>query len=140
MYISTTETAKKFNISKRRVQFLCKQNSIVGAIKVSGVWLIPDTATKPTDRRKKTIEEELEPIPSNTPEELISLQEACTILSISTATAKNWLRLGKLISSKEGTTFQKSYIQVPLLQTNLLRKLFLSLFLVRLWNFLLICL
>lgn len=108
MYISTTEAAKKFNISKRRVQFLCKQNDILGAIKVSGVWLIPDTATKPTDRRKKSLEEY--PIPSNEPEELISLQEACTILSISTATAKNWLRLGKLMAQEDGITFQKNYI------------------------------
>ena len=108
MYISTTEAAKKFNISKRRVQFLCKQNDILGAIKVSGVWLIPDNAIKPTDRRKKIIEDY--PIPSNIPDEPISLQEACNILSISTATAKNWLRLGKLIATEDGTTFQKSYI------------------------------
>ena len=108
MYISTTEAAKKFNISQRRVQFLCKQNDILGAIKVSGVWLIPDNAIKPTDRRKKIIDDY--PIPSNIPDELISLQEACNILSISTATAKNWLRLGKLISKEDGTTFQKNYI------------------------------
>lgn len=108
MYISTIEAAKKFNISQRRVQFLCKQNDILGAIKISGVWLIPDNALKPTDRRKKILEEY--PIPSNTPDELISLQETCTILSISTATAKNWLRLGKLISEKDGITFQKNYI------------------------------
>ena len=108
MYISTTEAAKKFNISKRRVQFLCKQNAIPGAIRVSGVWLIPDTATKPIDRRKKRIEES--PTPSDTPGELISLQEACDILSISTATAKNWLRLGKLVSSENETTFEKNYI------------------------------
>ncbi len=108
MYISTTQAAKKFNISKRRVQFLCKQNDILGAIKVSGVWLIPDNALKPTDRRKKIIEDYS--IPSDVPNELISLQEACRILSISTATAKNWLRLGKLIATEDGTTFQKSYI------------------------------
>ena len=108
MYISTTEAAKKFNISKRRVQFLCKQNDIVGAVKVSGVWLIPDNAIKPTDRRKKIIEDY--PVPSNVPDEPISLQEACHILSISTATAKNWLRLGKLIANEDGTTFQKNYI------------------------------
>lgn len=108
MYISTTEAAKKFNISKRRVQFLCKQNAISGAIRVSGVWLIPDTATKPMDRRKKRNEEY--PTPSDTPGELISLQEACDILSISTATAKNWLRLGKLVSSENETTFEKNYI------------------------------
>ena len=108
MYISTTQAAKKFNISKRRVQFLCKQNDILGAVKVSGVWLIPDNALKPTDRRKKIIEDS--PIPSDVPDEPISLQEACNILSISTATAKNWLRLGKLIANEDGTTFQKNYI------------------------------
>ena len=44
MYISVSDAATKFNISKRRVQLLCEQGRISGANMVSGVWLIPETA------------------------------------------------------------------------------------------------
>ena len=53
MYISVNDAASKFNISKRRVQVLCEQGRIDGANMVSGVWLIPDTASKPIDGRRK---------------------------------------------------------------------------------------
>ena len=55
MYISVNDAASKFNISKRRVQVLCEQGRIDGANMVSGVWLIPDTASKPIDGRRKHI-------------------------------------------------------------------------------------
>lgn len=44
-------------------------------------------------------------------EEQLSLLEICEILSISTATARNWLRLGRLESLDDGAHFSKSYIQ-----------------------------
>ena len=53
MYISVSDAAEKFNISKRRVQILCEQGRIEGANRMSGVWLIPTNAQKPTDARKK---------------------------------------------------------------------------------------
>ena len=56
MYISVSDAATKFNISKRRVQLLCEQGRISGAIMVSGVWLIPETASKPVDGRRKLID------------------------------------------------------------------------------------
>lgn len=46
----------------------------------------------------------------HTTEEPLSLSEICEILSISAATARNWLRLGKLKSLDEGAHFDKSYI------------------------------
>ena len=58
MYISVSDAAEKFNISKRRVQLLCEQGRIEGANRMSGVWLIPTNAQKPTDaRRKSTVPE-----------------------------------------------------------------------------------
>ena len=57
MYISVNEAATKFNISKRRVQTLCEQGRIDGANIVDGAWLIPDTAPKPFDRRRKVTDE-----------------------------------------------------------------------------------
>lgn len=53
MYISVSDAAEKFNISKRRVQILCEQGRIEGANRMSGVWLIPTNAPKPADARRK---------------------------------------------------------------------------------------
>ena len=46
-YISVLETAVRWNVSQRRIQVLCNENRIKGAIKQSGVWLIPYGAKKP---------------------------------------------------------------------------------------------
>lgn len=46
-YISVLETAERWNVSQRRIQILCHENRIKGAIKQSGVWLIPYGAKKP---------------------------------------------------------------------------------------------
>lgn len=37
MYISVSDAATKFNISRRRVQFLCEQGRISGANMIDGV-------------------------------------------------------------------------------------------------------
>ena len=47
-YLTTNETAKLWKISNRRVQILASQGRIKGALKKSGVWLIPDNTSKPT--------------------------------------------------------------------------------------------
>ena len=114
MFISVSDAAEKFNISKRRVQVLCEQGRIEGANMVSGVWLIPTDAPKPEDARirKKKNADQLSlfdnfEFNSN---ESISLNEVCDVLSISTATAKNWIRLGKLNSLDDGKNFSKDYI------------------------------
>lgn len=115
MYISVSEAAEKFNISKRRVQILCEQGRIEGANRVSGVWLIPTDAQKPIDARRK----------SNVPENQLSLfddlykiedekltvAQVCNLLSISKATVKNWVRLGKLQMDSDCETFDKTYIE-----------------------------
>ena len=95
MYISVNDAATKFNISKRRVQLLCEQGRISGANMVSGVWLIPETAPKPVDGRKKRIDDSQLSFFDVTQKGL-TVDDVCKTLSISKATAKNWIRLGKI--------------------------------------------
>lgn len=115
MYISVSDAAEKFNISKRRVQLLCEQGRIEGASRMSGVWLIPTNAQKPTDaRRKSTLPESQLSLFDDfyrIDEEKISITQVCELLSISQATAKNWIRLGKLKIGSDGKTFDKKYIE-----------------------------
>ena len=115
MYISVSDAAEKFNISKRRVQLLCEQGRIEGASRMSGVWLIPTNAKKPTDaRRKGTMSESQLSLFDDLyriEEEKLSITQVCELLSISQATAKNWIRLGKLKIGSDGKTFDKKYIE-----------------------------
>ena len=52
-YLTTTEIAKIWQISSRRVAILCEQDRIEGAIKKGKMWLIPSDSAKPVDARKK---------------------------------------------------------------------------------------
>ena len=104
-YISVKETSKKFHLSERRIQKLCETNRIEGCKMVSGIWLIPATAIKPSDERM-----------TNSPKDsdYLSLKELCDILSISTATGRNWIKLGKLIpeyTDKRKPYFTKQYTE-----------------------------
>ena len=115
MYISVSDAAEKFNISKRRVQLLCEQGRIEGANRMSGVWLIPTNAQKPTDaRRKSTVPENQISLFDDLykiEEEKLSIAQVCELLSISQATVKNWVRLGKLKIESDSETFDKKYIE-----------------------------
>lgn len=53
-YLSIRQTAEKWGITKRRVQILCSQERIEGAIKVDSSWVIPSNAEKPKDKRIKS--------------------------------------------------------------------------------------
>lgn len=53
-YLSAAQTAEKWGISARRVQILCNEDRIPGAIHVGFVWAIPDDAEKPADARIKS--------------------------------------------------------------------------------------
>ena len=53
-YISIKETSKKWGISTRRTQILCKQNRIPGVFHVGKSWAIPENAEKPKDQRIKS--------------------------------------------------------------------------------------
>ena len=53
-YLSILETAKKWGISKRRIQVLCSENRIPGAMRIGNYWAIPEDAEKPKDARVKS--------------------------------------------------------------------------------------
>lgn len=53
-YLSITQTAEKWGITRRRVQILCKQDRIPGATKIGSYWAIPADAEKPKDERIKS--------------------------------------------------------------------------------------
>lgn len=50
-FITAAEAAAKWDITARRVQLYCAENRIPGAVKHSGIWLIPSDAIRP-DRVK----------------------------------------------------------------------------------------
>mgnify|MGYP002802202378 FL=1 len=53
-YLSVAQTAEKWGISTRRIQILCKEERIPGAMRIGSVWAIPDYADKPKDARVKS--------------------------------------------------------------------------------------
>lgn len=53
-YISTGETAKKWDVSERRIVQLCLDARIDGAKKVGRTWVIPNDIEKPNDARVKS--------------------------------------------------------------------------------------
>jgi AraC family transcriptional regulator len=55
-YIPVREASIKWDISIRRVQYLCTHNLIPGAIRLGKVWAIPKEAEKPRDGRNKPID------------------------------------------------------------------------------------
>ena len=102
--MSVKEAATKFGLSERRVQKLCELNRIDGAERISGVWIIPSDAEKPSDDRVSGIAEL---------EDVLSLAEVCSQLSVSLATGRNWVKLGKLVpSGMKGRSpyFERSYV------------------------------
>lgn len=47
-YMTVQEAAKKWGVTPRQVQILCKENRVVGATRMSRIWIIPEDAEKPT--------------------------------------------------------------------------------------------
>ena len=52
-YLTAAQTAEKWNISRRRVSKLCSEGRIEGAKLMGNVWLVPEDAKKPEDKRMK---------------------------------------------------------------------------------------
>ncbi|KUO74510.1 MAG: transposase [Clostridia bacterium BRH_c25] len=52
-YITAKEVAVKWGISQRRVQTLCEQGRVKGAVRLGWAWAIPRESDKPKDARKK---------------------------------------------------------------------------------------
>ena len=52
-YITAQEAADKWGITVRQVQILCKDQRIEGAERMGKIWVIPETAPKPTRNKAK---------------------------------------------------------------------------------------
>lgn len=99
---SVRETAKRYKVSERRVQQLCESGRIEGAQMISNVWLIPSSSKKPIDERLLFAHEDM-----------LSLADLCSELSISIATGRNWVKLGKLLPTetiRQRPFFSQDYI------------------------------
>ncbi len=64
-YITVNEAAEKWGVTKRRVQMLCNENRIKGALRFGPVWRIPSTAVLPNARKK--VETPKLPMPKKSP-------------------------------------------------------------------------
>ena len=53
-YMTIQEAARKWRISSRRIQVLCSENRINGAVKFGRQWAIPVETEKPLDARINT--------------------------------------------------------------------------------------
>lgn len=51
-YLTTSEFAEQWNITRRRVTKLCTEGRIEGAILKGNTWLIPADTKKPDDPRR----------------------------------------------------------------------------------------
>ena len=52
-WITPKQASEKWSITERRVETLCSNGQIEGAMRLSRIWLIPKTASKPIDGRTK---------------------------------------------------------------------------------------
>lgn len=54
-YMPISEAAKKWGISARRIQILCSEGRLEGAVRFGGkTWAIPTSVQKPSDARVKS--------------------------------------------------------------------------------------
>lgn len=53
-YLSVAQTAERWAISPRRIQILCCEERVPGAIRIGHSWAIPDDEPKPADARIKS--------------------------------------------------------------------------------------
>lgn len=59
--MSVKEAAKRWNLSERLVQKLCEEGRIEGVQRFGRSWMIPKTATKPNDLRRKGGDSHVQP-------------------------------------------------------------------------------
>lgn len=53
-YMKITEASEKWGIGERRINTLCLEGRIEGAVKFGTTWAIPSDAEKPKDERIKS--------------------------------------------------------------------------------------
>ncbi|MDD2421036.1 MAG: DNA-binding protein [Heliobacteriaceae bacterium] len=54
-YITARETADKWGITSRMVNYHCAAGRIEGAHKIGNMWVVPKDAEKPEDGRHKRV-------------------------------------------------------------------------------------
>lgn len=59
-YMSVREAAALWNVSERRVQKLCENERVDGVLRFGRSWMIPKSANKPIDLRKKAVKEDVQ--------------------------------------------------------------------------------
>ena len=52
-YMTLKEASEKWGVSSRQANYYCVDGRIPGAVKMAGVWLLPNDAVKPVDGRTK---------------------------------------------------------------------------------------
>ena len=53
-YMTIKEASEKWGIGLRRINTLCNDGRITGASRVGNMWVIPENANKPEDKRIKS--------------------------------------------------------------------------------------
>ena len=53
-YVTANEMAERWDLSPRRVQIMCANGEIKGAVKFGRSWAIPDDTERPSDGRVTT--------------------------------------------------------------------------------------
>ena len=53
-FLTTTQASDKWGISSRRIQILCTEGRVPGAIRIGSIWAIPENTEKPKDARVKS--------------------------------------------------------------------------------------
>ncbi|MBQ2863753.1 MAG: hypothetical protein IJE84_06205 [Clostridia bacterium] len=70
-YRRVEEVAREWGLTPRRVQLLCAEGAIAGAVRFGRAWMIPEDAKKPADRRRResapSASLEAIPMPRKTP-------------------------------------------------------------------------
>ncbi len=52
-YMTLKQASEKWGISPRMINYYCSEGRIAGAEKAGTIWLIPNDAEKPADKRYK---------------------------------------------------------------------------------------
>ena len=58
-YITAAQAAEKWGLTVRRIQDLCRNDKIHGAVRWGRDWMIPNDANRPQDRRRKVVVREV---------------------------------------------------------------------------------
>lgn len=66
-YITVKEAAEKWGVTPRRVQILCSEKRIEGAVRFGRSIMIPEDAPYPTKESKKNVEDKMIAFPRKTP-------------------------------------------------------------------------